>query len=91
MDDGNDDTDVDLIDAGKGESKLSKVKGEIENVMDGMKANIGKVIERGDHLINLNERSDELSNSASMFQSRARSARRNMYFRTCRVKSENEE
>lgn len=93
MDD--DGTDVDLIDAGSSDknvssndaakSSISKVKEQVGEVMDTMRTNMNKVLERGDRLDDLNERSEELSNTANVFQSRAKGVRRTMWIRTCRV------
>lgn len=68
-----------------GNSKLNRVQNQINDVMDGMKTNIGKILERGQTLDNLNERSDELSASANLFHTRAKSTRKAMWLRTCRV------
>jgi vesicle-associated membrane protein 4 len=68
------------------DSKIDRVQAQIQDVVGSMKSNFTKIIDRGETLNDLNDRSEELSNSANVFQSRARSARRSMYFRTCRVR-----
>ena len=66
-------------------SKLNRVHNQINEVIDGMKTNINKVLERGQELDDIDERSQQLSASATLFETRAKNTRKAMWFRTCRV------
>lgn len=67
-------------------SKIDRLRNQVEDVVDSMKSNIEKVVDRGSNLNELNNRSEELGTSADMFSKRSRGLRRNMYFRTCRAR-----
>jgi hypothetical protein len=66
-------------------SKINRVEHQISEVIDQVKSNVNKVIERGDHLDTLNTKSEQISASANVFQNRARHTRKAM-LRTCRVR-----
>lgn len=51
-----------------------------------MKINIEKVVERGNNLNDLNDRSEQLGISADMFSKRSRTLRKSMWLRTCRAR-----
>ena len=65
-------------------SKIDRLRNTVDDVVDTMKTNIEKVVDRGNNLNELNDRSEQLGVSADMFSKRSRGLRRNMYFRTCR-------
>ena len=67
-------------------SKISNLRNQVNGVVDDMKINIEKVVERGSNLDELNDRSEQMGNSADMFSKRSKGLRRNMYFRTCRAR-----
>ena len=47
---------------------VAELKAEVEMVRSAMAANIEKVLERGEQLDSLEEKADDLSNQAMMFQ-----------------------
>lgn len=67
-------------------SKINKLRNQVNEVVDDMKINIERVVERGSNLDELNDRSEQMGNSADMFSKRSRGLKRNMYFRTCRAR-----
>ncbi|MEE6522743.1 hypothetical protein FKM82_021368, partial [Ascaphus truei] len=50
-----------------------------------MQENITKVIERGERLDELQDKSESLSDNATAFSSRSRQLRRQMWWRECKV------
>jgi hypothetical protein len=66
-------------------SKINRVELQVNDVIDQVKFNINKVIERGDNLNVLNTKSCQITASANVFQNRAKGTRRAMWLRTCRV------
>jgi hypothetical protein len=65
-------------------SKFNRVESQINDVIDQVKSNVNRVIERGENLSELNLKSEQISSSANVFQNRARGTRKAM-LRTCRV------
>jgi hypothetical protein len=65
---------------------LNRVQKQVNEVVDDMRINLQKVVERGESLTELNDRSDELSMSADMFSRRSKSLRKSMWLRTCRAR-----
>lgn len=51
-----------------------------------MQKNFEKVVERGQNLTDLNDRSEQLGASADMFSKRSRNLRKSMWLRTCRAR-----
>ena len=70
----------------KPDSKIGKLNSQVNEVIDGMKANIEKVVERGQNLSDLNDRSESLGVSADQFSKRSRTLRKSMWLRTCRAR-----
>jgi vesicle-associated membrane protein 4 len=68
----------------KNDSKISKLKNQVNDVIDDMKLNIEKVVDRGSNLDDLNDRSSQLGASADLFSKRSKSLRKTMWIRTCR-------
>lgn len=83
-----DDDDEKIFDLRKNKSdpKINRLQSQVNDVIDGMKVNIEKVVERGQNLEILNERSENLSVSGDLFSKRARNMRKNMWLRTCRAR-----
>ncbi|XP_038614095.1 vesicle-associated membrane protein 4 isoform X4 [Tachyglossus aculeatus] len=78
------DLDLGMIKSG---SKLNSVQNQVDEVIDVMQENITKVIERGERLDELQDKSDSLSDNASAFSSRAKQLRRQMWWRGCKMKA----
>ncbi|XP_073499234.1 vesicle-associated membrane protein 4 isoform X2 [Phyllobates terribilis] len=63
------------------------VQNQVDEVIDVMQENITKVIERGERLDELQDKSESLSDNATAFSSRARQLRRQMWWRECKMKA----
>lgn len=70
----------------KTDTKLSRVQGQVNDVIDDMKSNIQKVADRGQNLNDLSGRSEELGMSADAFNRRSKNLRKSMWLRTCRAR-----
>ncbi len=67
-------------------NKFSRVKNQIDDVIDTVRTNISKVLDRGTALDELHDRSEDLSASAATFNTRARYTRKALWMRTCRAR-----
>uniref|UniRef100_A0A3Q2Y8S3 Vesicle-associated membrane protein 4 n=1 Tax=Hippocampus comes TaxID=109280 RepID=A0A3Q2Y8S3_HIPCM len=65
--------------------KLKHVQSQVDEVIDVMQENISKVIERGERLDDLQDKSESLSDNASAFSSRAKQLHRRMMWRNMKV------
>uniref|UniRef100_A0A673CEI9 V-SNARE coiled-coil homology domain-containing protein n=1 Tax=Sphaeramia orbicularis TaxID=375764 RepID=A0A673CEI9_9TELE len=65
--------------------KLKQVQSQVDEVIDVMQENISKVIERGERLDDLQDKSESLSDNASAFSSRAKQLHRRMWWRDMKV------
>ena len=81
-----DDDELDLHKIPSSDTKITRIKNQVNNVIDNMKTNIDKVVERGQNLDDLNDRSEQLSASGDLFSKRARTLRKNAFLRTCRAR-----
>ncbi|KAK7487383.1 hypothetical protein BaRGS_00021345 [Batillaria attramentaria] len=52
----------------------------------GPRDNVNKVVERGDRLEDLQDKSDSLAGSADMFRSRSKSLHSSMWWKNCRMR-----
>ncbi|GFO45728.1 vesicle-associated membrane protein 4-like [Plakobranchus ocellatus] len=68
------------------DTKLNQLQGEVDDVVDIMKNNVNKVIERGDRLEDLQDKSESLSSHSDMFRSRAKGLHRTMWWNNCRMR-----
>uniref|UniRef100_A0A3B1JX26 Vesicle-associated membrane protein 4 n=1 Tax=Astyanax mexicanus TaxID=7994 RepID=A0A3B1JX26_ASTMX len=62
-----------------------RVQSQVDEVIDVMQENISKVIERGERLDDLQDKSESLSDNASAFSSRAKQLHRRMWWRDMKV------
>uniref|UniRef100_A0A3P9KH98 V-SNARE coiled-coil homology domain-containing protein n=1 Tax=Oryzias latipes TaxID=8090 RepID=A0A3P9KH98_ORYLA len=62
------------------------VQSQVDEVIDVMQENISKVIERGERLDDLQDKSESLSDNASAFSSRAKQLHRRMWWRDMKMK-----
>lgn len=91
-DDDNDDKLLDLERPGLSpngtvaDSKISRLQSQVNEVVDDMKINIEKVVERGQNLNDLSDRTEQLGLNADLFSKRARGIRKSMWLRTCRAR-----
>ncbi|XP_030062554.1 vesicle-associated membrane protein 4 [Microcaecilia unicolor] len=67
--------------------KIRQVQSQVDEVIDVMQENITKVIERGERLDELQDKSECLSDNATAFSSRAKHLRRQMWWRECKMKA----
>ncbi|KAK2492153.1 hypothetical protein MC885_000779, partial [Smutsia gigantea] len=63
------------------------VQNQVDEVIDVMQENITKVIERGERLDELQDKSESLSDNAAAFSSRSKQLRRQMWWRGCKMKA----
>jgi hypothetical protein len=75
---------VDIKSSNLTDTKISKLKSQVDGVVVDMKANIERVVDRGTSLIELSDRSEQLGVTADHFNKRSRGLKRTMYFRTFR-------
>ncbi|XP_069050498.1 vesicle-associated membrane protein 4 isoform X2 [Lepisosteus oculatus] len=66
---------------------FNRVQTQVDEVIDVMQENITKVIERGERLDELQDKSESLSDNASAFSSRAKQLHRRMWWRDCKMKA----
>ncbi|XP_059369087.1 vesicle-associated membrane protein 4-like isoform X1 [Carassius carassius] len=66
--------------------KIKQVQSQVDEVIDVMQENISKVIERGERLDELQDKSESLSDNASAFSSRAKQLHRRMWWRDMKIK-----
>uniref|UniRef100_A0A672JI33 Vesicle-associated membrane protein 4 n=1 Tax=Salarias fasciatus TaxID=181472 RepID=A0A672JI33_SALFA len=66
--------------------KIKQVQSQVDEVIDVMQENISKVIERGERLDDLQDKSESLSDNASAFSSRAKQLHRRMWWRDMKMK-----
>ena len=67
-------------------TKLGRLQNQVDDVVDTMKINIEKVVDRGQNLNELNDRSENLVTSGDLFSKRSRNLRKSMWLRTCRAR-----
>ncbi|XP_029790894.1 vesicle-associated membrane protein 4 isoform X1 [Suricata suricatta] len=65
--------------------KIKHVQNQVDEVIDVMQENITKVIERGERLDELQDKSESLSDNATAFSNRSKQLRRQMWWRGCKV------
>ncbi|CAN7992973.1 unnamed protein product [Ixodes hexagonus] len=68
------------------DKKLRRVQFQVDEVSNIMKGNIDKIIERGDRLEDLEDKSDALATNADQFRSTAKKMASRMWWRNIRVK-----
>ncbi|XP_045194535.1 vesicle-associated membrane protein 4-like [Mercenaria mercenaria] len=66
--------------------KIGRLRGQVEEVVDVMKDNVTKVIERGDRLEDLQDKSDSLANNSDMFRNRAKALHKTMWWKNCKMR-----
>lgn len=66
--------------------KMSRLRGQVDDVVDVMKSNVSKVVERGDRLEDLQDKSDSLASNSDIFRNRAKALQKNMWWKHCRMR-----
>ncbi|XP_064458199.1 vesicle-associated membrane protein 4-like [Ornithodoros turicata] len=68
------------------DKKLRRVQFQVDEVSDIMKGNIEKIMERGERLEDLGDKSDALATHADQFRSTAKKMQSRMWWRNMKVK-----
>jgi vesicle-associated membrane protein 4 len=68
------------------DSKIGRVQSQVKEVLGDMRINVQKIVDRGQNLDELNDRSEELGVTADTFSRRAKGLRKSMWLRTCRAR-----
>ncbi|XP_060065721.1 vesicle-associated membrane protein 4-like [Ylistrum balloti] len=66
--------------------KINRLQNQVDDVVGIMKDNMGKVIDRGDRLEDLQDKSDNLASNSDLFRSRSRDLRKSMWWKNCKMK-----
>ncbi|XP_071802386.1 vesicle-associated membrane protein 4-like [Asterias amurensis] len=66
--------------------KIQHVQNQVDEVIDVMHDNISKVLDRGEKLDDLQEKSDELVYNASLFRVSAKGLRSHFWWRECKMR-----
>lgn len=69
-----------------GDSKIKELQDDVNEITNVMKTNINKVLERGDRVEALNERSELLSSHANEFRINSRNIRKKFWWENFRLK-----
>ncbi|KNC87136.1 hypothetical protein SARC_00759 [Sphaeroforma arctica JP610] len=83
--DAEDSDDDPLLDTDRSMSGMNRVQRGVDSVVDVMKDNIGKVLDRGDRLEQIEERSEGLMEGAEAFRSGSNRVRRQMWWQKIRL------
>ncbi|XP_062606036.1 vesicle-associated membrane protein 4-like [Saccostrea cucullata] len=70
----------------KSDPKIDRLQNQVNDVVDVMQSNVSRVLERGDKLEDLHDKSDSLAGNADMFRSRARGLHKKMWWKNCKMK-----
>uniref|UniRef100_A0A0B7BUZ9 V-SNARE coiled-coil homology domain-containing protein n=1 Tax=Arion vulgaris TaxID=1028688 RepID=A0A0B7BUZ9_9EUPU len=70
----------------RSDHKMKQLQGQVDDVVDIMKSNVSKVIERGDRLEDLQDKSESLSSNSDMFRARSKSLQKAMWWKNCRMR-----
>lgn len=70
-----------------GDEKIKELRNDVNEITEVMKTNINKVIERGDRVETLNERSELLSSRANEFRINSRNIRRKFWWENFRLQA----
>ncbi|XP_002132118.2 vesicle-associated membrane protein 4-like [Ciona intestinalis] len=86
LDDYESDDDFFLKGPSSASDKVKRVQSQVNEVVDVMQTNIGKVLERGDKLEDLQDKSESLADSATHFNTHATRLRKQMWWKDMRTK-----
>nr|XP_054770519.1 vesicle-associated membrane protein 4-like [Lytechinus pictus] len=67
-------------------SKIQKVQGQVDEVVGVMRGNMERVIDRGEKLEDLEEKTEDLMYSASIFKVSAKGLRTHFWWQQCRMR-----
>lgn len=66
--------------------KIGRLQNQVNEVVDVMRTNVDRVIERGDRLEDLQDKSDHLATNSDMFRNRAKALHKNMWMQNCKMR-----
>lgn len=69
-----------------GDHKIKELQSDVDEITNVMKSNINKVLERGDRVDALNERSELLSSHANEFRINSRNVRKKLWWDDFRMR-----
>ncbi|KAH9087999.1 hypothetical protein Ae201684P_020671 [Aphanomyces euteiches] len=78
-------THMEMLSSQGGMQKLEALRKDLDNVKDSMQQNIGKVLERGDKIDLLVDKSESLNSSAEAFAKSSRSLRRTLWLQNVKM------
>ncbi|XP_022315783.1 vesicle-associated membrane protein 4-like [Crassostrea virginica] len=70
----------------RSDPKIDRLQNQVGEVVDVMQNNVSRVMERGDKLEDLQDKSDSLAGNADMFRSRAKGLHKKMWWKNCKMK-----
>jgi vesicle-associated membrane protein 4 len=65
---------------------MSKVQGQVDEVVDIMRNNVNKVMDRGEQLDSLQSRTEDLQNASAQFRTDAGRVRKQMWWKDMKIK-----
>ncbi|KAJ8371381.1 hypothetical protein SKAU_G00114090 [Synaphobranchus kaupii] len=68
-----------------GNQRLQKTQNEVDEVVDIMRVNVGKVLERDQKLSDLDDRAEALQAGASQFETNAAKLKRKYWWKNCKM------
>nr|CAB3267591.1 vesicle-associated membrane protein 4-like [Phallusia mammillata] len=86
LDDFESDDDFFLKGPSSANDKVKRVQSQVNEVVDVMQTNIGKVMDRGERLEDLQDKSENLADAATNFNSRATRLRKQMWWNNFKTK-----
>ncbi|ETW01841.1 hypothetical protein H310_06412 [Aphanomyces invadans] len=78
-------THMEMLSSQGGMQKLEALRKDLDNVKDSMQQNIGKVLERGDKIDLLVDKSESLNSSADAFAKSSRNLRRTLWLQNVKL------
>lgn len=66
-------------------SKLKQSQAQVDEVVDIMRTNVEKVLERDQKLSDLNQRADELQSGANQFEQQAKRLKRKLWWKNLKM------
>ncbi|XP_018407936.1 PREDICTED: vesicle-associated membrane protein 3 [Nanorana parkeri] len=72
-------------DAGTGNRRLQQTQAQVNEVVDIMRVNVDKVLERDQKLTDLDDRADALQAGASQFETSAARLKRKYWWKNCKM------
>ncbi|TMW60741.1 hypothetical protein Poli38472_000783 [Pythium oligandrum] len=76
---------MEIYSSDKGAEKIEALKKDLDAVKDSMQINIGKVLERGDKIELLVDKSDQLNSQSAAFAQSSRSLRRHLWWQNVKM------